>query len=68
MFVLYILIMAKIVAMRYKVFHAKQTFNKNDQVLVSLKKILSLEESRNHRESSQNLDKIRNSIFRPSSS
>ena len=48
MFVLYILIIAKIVAMRYKVYHAKQTFNKNDQVLVSLKKILSLE-SRNHR-------------------
>uniref|UniRef100_A0A914EE83 Uncharacterized protein n=1 Tax=Acrobeloides nanus TaxID=290746 RepID=A0A914EE83_9BILA len=33
MFVLYFLIVIKIVSMRYKVYHAKKTFSKNDQVL-----------------------------------
>jgi hypothetical protein len=34
MIVLYFLVIIKIVMMRYKVYHAKQTFSKNDQVLV----------------------------------
>jgi hypothetical protein len=35
MIVLYVLILVKIIAMRYKFYHATQTFSKNDQVLVS---------------------------------
>ena len=38
MFVLYFLIIAKIVAMRCKVYQDIQAFSKNDQVLVSFKK------------------------------